>query len=135
MTKTMTLRVILLASDILVILSVAVGLQWWATMWRRGALADVWSETIFPYLFAFAAMPLLALIVMIVILQRAHRGTSEWPDRRILFMAFGLFCSSLFYYVTPMLGALALFLLCLLAAKSLLWNDSSSELEHNRPQM
>lgn len=136
MSKTMTPRAILLASDVLVGLSVAVGLQWWVTMWRRGVLANMWVETTAPYLLAFAAMPILALILMIVALHRTHQGILEWPDRRILFMACLFFCSNLFYYVMPMLGAPVLFLLCLLAAKSLLWDDDpSSELKHNQSQM
>jgi len=115
----MTQRVTLLACYALFVLSVTLGLLGWRSLWSSGLLSKVWSERTAPYIIAFAAVQLLAWMLLILLLRRFHRGVSQIPSRRVLGMMLGLLFGNVLYDFTLTAVAVVHFILAVLTVEVL----------------
>ena len=111
----MTQRLAITSSDVLFAVSAALGLVWWAMMWRRGALTRLPPQGL-PLLAAFLVVQVLAWGLVAGLLPFVHRSSSVRVVARPLLLTIGLVLGNALFYFTPVIGSPLLAMVALAAA-------------------
>lgn len=122
----MTWRRTLVTCYVLLVLSIGLGVRGWALLWGRGILSAVWTGRTAAYLIACATVQLLTWGLVVVLLQRYHRRTSEIPHKRLFGILVGLVLGNLLYDVTLMAVAVVHFIIGVLVLDSLSTGDTAT---------
>lgn len=122
----MTRRRMLVISYLLLVLSVGLGFRGWALLWGRGILSAVWTGRTAAYLMACATVQLLTWVLVVVLIQRYHRRTSEIPHKRLFGIMVGLVLGNLLYDVTLMAVAVVHFIVGVLVLELLFMGNTAT---------
>ena len=119
-------RASLLSTILVLALTLASGIVWWAKGLYKGAFTPLWSAGFAGYLVAFALVQVWSWFLVLVIHRRAMIASSGTRHRKVLVLAVVLLLANLLYWFTPVAGA-PIVLLVSLAGLPLLFRPRHSQ--------